>query len=81
MQIMACACSLFLFLVVDSSKAPTTLPSDVTHYVVPDVDTVLKYLEILELNQLSGVLFMQTVTHAVWNLKKITIFTYEKLNA
>ena len=42
-----------------------SLPEHATHYIVPDVDTVLKYLEILELPDFRGILFMQTVTSAV----------------
>ena len=32
-----------------------SLPEHATHYIVPDVDTVLKYLEILELPDFRGI--------------------------
>ena len=41
------------------------LPSNVTHYLVPFVDVAGHYMDILELEELSGIIFFQTVVNAV----------------
>ncbi|XP_029430598.1 DIS3-like exonuclease 1 isoform X2 [Rhinatrema bivittatum] len=41
------------------------LSDDVTHYLVPDWKVVQDYLEILELPEMGGVIFMQTACQAV----------------
>ncbi|XP_023188366.1 DIS3-like exonuclease 1 isoform X1 [Xiphophorus maculatus] len=41
------------------------LPGDLTHYVVPDAEVVLNYLEVLELVELQGVVFTQTACQAL----------------
>ncbi|XP_074862492.1 DIS3-like exonuclease 1 isoform X3 [Carettochelys insculpta] len=41
------------------------LSDDVTHYLVPDWKIVQDYLEILELPELKGIIFMQTACQAV----------------
>ncbi|XP_021369057.1 DIS3-like exonuclease 1 isoform X3 [Mizuhopecten yessoensis] len=41
------------------------LPADVTHYLVPDCQVAREYLEVLELPQLTGIVFLQTVAHSV----------------
>ncbi|XP_060081062.1 DIS3-like exonuclease 1 [Ylistrum balloti] len=41
------------------------LPADVTHYLVPDCQVAREYLEVLEIPQLTGIIFLQTVAHSV----------------
>ncbi|XP_069126738.1 DIS3-like exonuclease 1 [Argopecten irradians] len=41
------------------------LPADVTHYLVPDCQVAREYLEVLEIPQLTGIVFLQTVAHSV----------------
>ena len=43
----------------------STLPEDVTHYLLPFTDIAKKYMEILEFGDLSGVIFPQTVVNSV----------------
>lgn len=45
------------------------LPSDLTHYVMPDVGVVVDYMEILEFTELQGVVFTQTTCQAVQHSK------------
>ncbi|KAM9765078.1 DIS3-like exonuclease 1 [Menidia menidia] len=41
------------------------LPADLTHYLVPDAQVVLSFLEILELRELRGLVFTQTAAQAL----------------
>uniref|UniRef100_A0A1A8J1S1 DIS3-like exonuclease 1 n=1 Tax=Nothobranchius kuhntae TaxID=321403 RepID=A0A1A8J1S1_NOTKU len=41
------------------------LPGDLTHYVVPGVEVVVNFLEILEFRELQGVIFTQTACQAL----------------
>ena len=41
------------------------LPADVTHYLIPHTDVVTSYMEILELDQINGVIFPQTVVNSI----------------
>ena len=41
------------------------VPADVTHYLIPDCQTTSDYLDILELSELTGIVFLQTVLHHV----------------
>uniref|UniRef100_A0A3Q2Q5J1 DIS3-like exonuclease 1 n=1 Tax=Fundulus heteroclitus TaxID=8078 RepID=A0A3Q2Q5J1_FUNHE len=41
------------------------LPGDLTHYVVPDAEVVVNFLEVLELTELQGVVFTQTACQAL----------------
>ncbi|XP_022099659.1 DIS3-like exonuclease 1 isoform X2 [Acanthaster planci] len=43
----------------------STTPADVTHYIVPDCHVTGEFLEIFELPELTGIIFMQTVLHHV----------------
>ena len=43
----------------------STLPADVTHYIIPFVDVASKFMEIFELNELSGVIFPQTIVNII----------------
>ncbi|XP_008308916.1 DIS3-like exonuclease 1 [Cynoglossus semilaevis] len=45
------------------------LPGDLTHYVVPDVGVGVDYLEILEFQEMQGIIFTQTVCQAVQHSK------------
>ena len=46
-------------------RADRLLPSKVTHYLVPYVDVVGHYLDILELEDFSGMIFFQTVVNVI----------------
>nr|XP_002736854.1 PREDICTED: DIS3-like exonuclease 1-like [Saccoglossus kowalevskii] len=46
------------------SDGKTLLPM-ATHYIVPDCQVTRDYLEILELPEITGILFLQTVLHSV----------------
>jgi hypothetical protein len=41
------------------------LSKDSTHYLVPMVDVAKHYFDILEFEELSGIIFLQTVVNAV----------------
>ncbi|XP_072031507.1 LOW QUALITY PROTEIN: DIS3-like exonuclease 1 [Amphiura filiformis] len=45
--------------------ANCVVPADVTHYLLPDCQTASDYLDILELPELIGIVFLQTVLHHV----------------
>uniref|UniRef100_A0A3P9LZ64 DIS3-like exonuclease 1 n=1 Tax=Oryzias latipes TaxID=8090 RepID=A0A3P9LZ64_ORYLA len=49
----------------DCANGVKVLPGDLTHYVVPDADVVVDYLEILELKELQGIIFTQTACQAL----------------
>uniref|UniRef100_A0A3B3DPL0 DIS3-like exonuclease 1 n=1 Tax=Oryzias melastigma TaxID=30732 RepID=A0A3B3DPL0_ORYME len=49
----------------DCANGIKVLPGDLTHYVVPDADVVVNYLEILELRELQGIIFTQTACQAL----------------
>ncbi|XP_041843619.1 DIS3-like exonuclease 1 isoform X2 [Melanotaenia boesemani] len=49
----------------DCANDGKLLPGDLTHYVVPDAEVVVKYLEILEFRELQGVIFTQTACQAL----------------
>ncbi|KAM9861308.1 DIS3-like exonuclease 1 [Aulostomus maculatus] len=53
----------------DCANDGKLLPGDLTHYVVPDVGVVAKYLEILEFRELQGIIFTQTACQAVQHSK------------
>ena len=40
-----------------------TLPADVTHYLIPFTDVASKFMEVIEVEELSGVIFAQTVVN------------------
>ena len=41
------------------------LPENVTHYLIPFVDVAGHYMEILELSDITGIIFLQTVVNAI----------------
>ena len=41
------------------------LPADVTHYVIPSMDTLLSFLDILQLDQFRGIIFAQSVVQRI----------------
>uniref|UniRef100_A0A3B3I0D0 DIS3-like exonuclease 1 n=1 Tax=Oryzias latipes TaxID=8090 RepID=A0A3B3I0D0_ORYLA len=49
----------------DCANGVKVLPGDLTHYVMPDADVVVDYLEILELKELQGIIFTQTACQAL----------------
>ena len=42
------------------SKKLATLPTDTTHYLIPFSDVATKFMDVIEFEQLSGVIFPQT---------------------
>ncbi|XP_026175727.1 DIS3-like exonuclease 1 isoform X1 [Mastacembelus armatus] len=53
----------------DCAHDGKVLPRDLTHYVVPDATVVVDYLEILEFQELRGIVFTQTACQAVQHSK------------
>ncbi|XP_061571365.1 DIS3-like exonuclease 1 [Cololabis saira] len=49
----------------DCNNDGPVLPGDLTHYVVPDAEVVVNFLEILELRELQGIVFTQTAVQAL----------------
>lgn len=49
----------------DCGNDGKVLPGDLTHYVVPDAEVVVDYLEILEFRELQGIVFTQTACQAL----------------
>ena len=41
------------------------LPDNVTHYLIPFVDVAGHYMEVLELSDITGIIFLQTVVNAI----------------
>lgn len=41
------------------------LPSNVTHYIIPDCQIAREYLEIFEVPEINGIIFTQTAEHSV----------------
>ena len=41
------------------------LPENVTHYLIPFVDVAGHYMEVLELSDITGIIFLQTVVNAI----------------
>ena len=41
------------------------LPPNVTHYLIPFVDVAGHYMEVLEIPEITGIIFLQTVVNAV----------------
>lgn len=41
------------------------LPSNVTHYIIPDCQVAREYLEIFEVPEITGIIFTQTAEHSV----------------
>ena len=41
------------------------LPANVTHYLIPFVDVAGHYMEVLELPEITGIIFLQTVVNAI----------------
>ncbi|GAB6028226.1 DIS3 mitotic control [Chamberlinius hualienensis] len=44
------------------NKKCTLLPKDTTHYLIPFMDVVFKYMDVLEFPEIRGIIFAQTVT-------------------
>lgn len=49
----------------DCDNDGKVLPGDLTHYVMPDAEVVVDYLEILEFRELQGIVFTQTACQAL----------------
>jgi hypothetical protein len=39
---------------VEPKKSATTLPADLTHYLIPFTDVVAKFMEVLEVGEFTG---------------------------
>ena len=62
------------------------LPGDITHYIIPFMDVANKFMEIFELDEISGVIFPQTVVNNIQqnslkHYKRICTFIREPKNA
>ena len=57
-------------------KKQSLLPDSVTHYLVPDTDVVSKYMEILEMEEITGVIFAQTVVN---NIQQSSLRQYRRI--
>ena len=62
------------------------LPEDVTHYIIPCIDVASKFMDIFELEEMSGVIFPQTVVNAIQqnslkHYRRICTFIREPKNA
>ena len=62
----------------DSSRKSkqSLLPDNVTHYLVPDTDVVSRYMEILEMEEITGVIFAQTVVN---NIQQNSLKQYRRI--
>ena len=47
------------------SVTSSLLPEDVSHYLIPFVDVAGHYIDLLELEQLTGIIMLQTVVNVV----------------
>ena len=70
----------------DDTKVQNTLPGDVTHYIIPFTDVVNKYMEILELEEITSVIFTQTVVNHVQqnslrHYRRVLSFIRDKRNS
>ena len=54
----------------------SVLPDNVTHYLVPDTEVVSKYMEILEMEDITGVIFAQTVVN---NIQQNSLKQYRRI--
>ena len=52
------------FLSQESSKL-AKLPSDTTHYLIPFTDVAAKFMEVIEFEEISGVIFPQTAVNQI----------------
>ena len=49
----------------DPKSSMGCLPDNVTHYLIPFIDVAGHYMEILELPDITGIIFLQTVVNAI----------------
>ena len=54
-----------LILPPQESKKLATLPSNTTHYLIPFTDVATKFMEVIEFEELSGLIFPQTVVNEI----------------
>ena len=57
-------CKISILYLQESSKL-ATLPSDTTHYLIPFTDVATKFMEVIEFDEISGVIFPQTVVNQI----------------
>ena len=67
-------------------QTQSLLPEDVTHYIIPFLDVASKYMDIFELDELSAVIFPQTVVNSIQqnslkHYRRICTFIREPRNA
>ena len=60
----------------DTEKRQSILPAEVTHYLIPATDTVNKFMEILELEEMTGMILIQTVVN---NVQQTSLRHYRRL--
>ena len=53
-----------------------TLPADVTHYLIPLPDAATTFMEILELPEITGVIFPQTVVNSIQQVRTLQHQTF-----
>ena len=49
----------------ENSNSNGLLPQTVTHYLIPFVDVAGHYMDVLELQEITGIIFLQTVVNAI----------------
>ena len=57
-------------------KKQSILPAEVTHYLIPATDTVNKFMEILELEEMTGMILIQTVVN---NIQQTSLRHYRRV--
>ena len=60
----------------EPNQKQSVLPEDVTHYIIPFLDVATKFMEIFELEELSGVIFPQTVVN---NIQQNSLRHYRRI--
>ena len=60
----------------DTEKKQSRLPAELTHYLIPATDTVNKFMEILELEEMTGMILIQTVVN---NIQQASLRHYRRL--
>ena len=50
---------------IKEEQKSNLLPDNVTHYLIPFVDVAGHYMEVLEMSDITGIIFLQTVVNAI----------------
>ena len=70
----------------ETRNRQSLLPSEVTHYLIPATDTVNTFMEVLELEEITGVIFVQTVVnsiqqHSLRHYRRVCSFVRDQKNS